>query len=54
MNENWQSVAAIAVVILTAAVFAWRLARRKKPGCGGGCGCAPPHKPEAKGSDAPH
>lgn len=40
MNENWQSFAAIAVIIVTVILFAVRAARkRKKPGCGGGCGC---------------
>ncbi|WP_461785025.1 hypothetical protein [Prosthecobacter sp.] len=41
MNENWQSIAAIAVVLITVVLFAVRAAkRRKKPGCGRGCGCA--------------
>lgn len=40
MNENWQSLAALAVVLVTVAVFIVRAAkRRKKPGCGGSCGC---------------
>ncbi|MBL9177012.1 MAG: FeoB-associated Cys-rich membrane protein [Verrucomicrobiaceae bacterium] len=40
MNENWQSIAAIAVVLITVVLFAVRAARRrKKPGCGGSCGC---------------
>lgn len=42
MSENWQSIAALAVVLVTAALFIVRAARkRKKTGCGGGCGCAP-------------
>jgi hypothetical protein len=45
MNESWQTYAAIAVVVLTAGVFAYRLLTRKKSGCGGGCGCAAPRKP---------
>lgn len=41
MSENWQSIATLAVVITTAALFIARAAKkRKKPGCGGGCGCA--------------
>ncbi len=40
MNENWQSIAAIAVIIVTVVLFTVRAAkRRKKPGCGGSCGC---------------
>jgi len=40
MNENWQSIAAIAVILTTLVLFALRAAkRRKKPGCAGGCGC---------------
>jgi len=40
MNENWQSIAAIAVIIVTVALFIVRaVKRRKKPGCGGSCGC---------------
>lgn len=42
MNENWQSLAALAIVLVTAALFIARAAKkRRKPGCGGGCGCAP-------------
>jgi hypothetical protein len=41
MNENWQSIAAIAVVLITEVLFAMRATkRRKKPGCCGGCVCA--------------
>ncbi|MBB5032237.1 FeoB-associated Cys-rich membrane protein [Prosthecobacter vanneervenii] len=40
MNQDWQSIAAIAVVLVTAVLFIARSAkRRKKPGCGGSCGC---------------
>lgn len=40
MND-WQSWAAPAVVILTAALFILRsVTARKKGGCGGACGCA--------------
>ena len=39
--QNWQTVAALAIVALTMALFAIRMIRpRKKAGCGGGCGCA--------------
>ncbi len=42
MSENWQSIAAIAVIIITIVLFIVRaVKRRKKPGCGGGCGCQP-------------
>jgi hypothetical protein len=40
MNENWQSIAALTVVLITVVLFTVRAAkRRKKTGCGGGCGC---------------
>lgn len=39
MND-WQTWTALAVVAVTAGVFAVRALRKKKPGCGGGCGCA--------------
>jgi hypothetical protein len=51
MNEDWQSYAAIAVVVLTAIVFAFRIAGRRKSGCGGGCGCTPPG-PRVRSSSA--
>jgi hypothetical protein len=47
--DDWQTLAAPAVVIITAALFgvrAWRSRRRKTGACGGGCGC--PVKPGAK------
>jgi hypothetical protein len=37
--ENWQSVAAPAVVVATVAVFIGRLLRRPKKSCGGSCDC---------------
>ncbi len=41
--ENWQTPAALAVVAVTAAVFARRLLRRRRRrGCGSGCGCPRP------------
>lgn len=36
--DDWQSWAAGAIVLITLFVFALRL-RKKKPGCGGNCGC---------------
>lgn len=39
LTENWQSIAAGAIVGLTVMVFLRRLAKRPKPGCGGKCGC---------------
>ncbi len=40
MNQDWQSIAAIAVVLVTTVLFIVRSAkRRKKAGCGGSCGC---------------
>jgi hypothetical protein len=45
MND-WQTWAALSVVAVTAGIFAWRaVAKRKKDGCGGGCGCAHTTKP---------
>jgi hypothetical protein len=40
MNPNWQTPMAVAVVILALAGLLRRaIVNRKKPGCGGGCGC---------------
>jgi hypothetical protein len=42
LGENWQTVAARAVVALTVTIFALKLARPTKKsgsGCGEGCGC---------------
>jgi len=40
MFSNWQTPVAIAVVILAlASLVRGAIARRKKPGCGGGCAC---------------
>jgi len=40
MNASVQTVAALAVVVLTVAAFVWRaVVKRRRPGCGGGCGC---------------
>ena len=38
MDLDWQSLAALTVVLLTAAALLRRLARGKRGGCGGGCG----------------
>jgi hypothetical protein len=39
LAENWQSLAAPAVVAATAGVFMVRLLRRPKKSCGGSCNC---------------
>ena len=39
--ENWQTIAALAIVGLTVVLFTRRLLRpRRKGHCGGGCDCA--------------
>lgn len=40
ISHHWQSLAAPAVVLATAAVFIIRLATRPKKACGGSCHCA--------------
>ncbi|HEY1080723.1 MAG TPA: FeoB-associated Cys-rich membrane protein [Prosthecobacter sp.] len=46
MND-WQSWAALGIVVITLAIFVRKaLTPRKKGGCGGGCGCS--HKPGVK------
>lgn len=40
MTPNFQSFAAAAIVVATAAVFLYRVLRVKKTGCGGACGCS--------------
>ncbi len=45
MNETLQTYAALAVVMVTLGLFAWRMVRRRLRGnrggsCGGGCGCS--------------
>ena len=39
MNESWQSIAALAVVALTAGIFLWKSLRGRQSGCGTGCDC---------------
>lgn len=52
LAENWQSLAALAIVALTLAIFLRRLVRPKQSGgCGGGCDCKV--KPQAARSDRP-
>lgn len=46
MTADVQSIAALAIVLLTLGIFVWRAFRVKKAGCGGGCGC--PMKPNQK------
>lgn len=38
----------VGLVILGALGFLWHLKRRKKSGCGGGCGCAKPSTHDPK------
>ena len=50
--ENWQTVAALAIVAVVIAIFAIGLARPKgKSGCGGGCDCAGNRPTSVPGSD---
>jgi hypothetical protein len=40
MTASVQTFAALAVVALAIAGFGWRaVVKRRRPGCGGGCGC---------------
>jgi len=40
MFSNWQTPVAITVVLIALAILLRSaLTQRKKPGCGGGCGC---------------
>lgn len=40
MNLEWQTLAALGIVLATLAIFVARfLTRKKKPGCGKDCGC---------------
>ncbi len=40
MSPQLQTIAALALVALAAGWLVWRaLAKKKKPGCGGGCAC---------------
>jgi FeoB-associated Cys-rich membrane protein len=40
MSPRFQSIAALVIVALAAAALLRRwIARRRNPGCGGGCGC---------------
>jgi hypothetical protein len=50
MNFDWQSWAALAVVLATVAIFVARAVRSRKKGsaCGGGCGCSPKIKAKPK------
>jgi hypothetical protein len=41
-SSTTQTVLALALVALAMAYLAWRaFGRKKNPGCGGDCGCAP-------------
>jgi len=48
MNLDWQSLTALALVLLTAALLLRRMLRPKRGGCGGGCGCHAPRQPKQK------
>jgi hypothetical protein len=50
MNQDWQSFAALGVVLGTLTIFVIRAVRSRKKGgsCGGGCGCAPKIKSKPK------
>jgi len=54
MNSDWQSWAALGVVVITAVVFSLRMRKAKgKAGCGSGCGCSGgAQKPGQLGLDA--
>jgi hypothetical protein len=42
MSDDWQSIAAAAVIAITVALFILRAVRRRQTkagACGGGCGC---------------
>lgn len=40
MSPSFQTIASLAIVALAVTWLFWRvLAKRNKPGCGGGCGC---------------
>jgi len=40
MNTDLQRIAALGIVAIAAVALVWRqVARRKKPGCSGGCAC---------------
>ncbi len=43
--DNFQSIAALAIVVITAAVMFYFKIRKKNNGCAEGCGCT---KPTAK------
>ncbi|MEI7953841.1 MAG: FeoB-associated Cys-rich membrane protein [Verrucomicrobiota bacterium] len=48
MNLDWQSLIALAVVLLAAAWLLRRLLRPQRAGCAGGCGCGGPPRPNQK------
>jgi hypothetical protein len=45
---NWQPLLLLAIVLAAVVLFVWRSAGKKSGGCGGKCGCAHNHDPEAK------
>jgi hypothetical protein len=56
MPSDFQSSAAVVIVLVTALVFVWRaVSRAGKQGCGGGCGCdlKPRSKPGVKTPGSP-
>ncbi|MBV6500889.1 MAG: hypothetical protein CJBNEKGG_03377 [Prosthecobacter sp.] len=56
MPSDFQSSAAVVIVLVTALAFVWRaVSRAGKQGCGGGCGCdlKPRSKPGVKTPGSP-
>ena len=51
--QNWQTVAALGVVALTACLFLRRLLRRGRASCGGGCECPAKKAAQGPGSRQP-
>jgi hypothetical protein len=39
MSADWQTWAALAIVVVTAAILAYRVLLKRKTGCGSDCGC---------------
>ena len=51
--QNWQTLAALGVVGITAAIFAWRMLRRDNRSCGGTCDCPTKKGAPASGDPGP-
>jgi hypothetical protein len=39
VSASFQSIAALVIVALAVTWLGWRMLAKRKPGCGGGCGC---------------